>query len=69
MNKRYSGIAKAADQSNAWGQYNLGDMYRDGRGVAKDDEQAVFWYRKAAEQGNVSAQETLTSLSINWKDT
>ena len=31
-------------------------MYDKGRGVEQDDEQAVFWYRKAAEQGNARAQ-------------
>ena len=28
----------------------------DGRGVEQNDEQAVFWYRKAAEQGDATAQ-------------
>ena len=31
-------------------------MYDNGRGVEQDDEQAVFWYRKAAEQGDATAQ-------------
>ncbi|MCL2872326.1 MAG: sel1 repeat family protein [Betaproteobacteria bacterium] len=34
-------------------------MYQDGRGVAQDDAQAVVWYRKAAEQGNADAQNSL----------
>lgn len=34
-------------------------MYADGRGVRQDDAQAVQWYRKAAEQGNVNAQNNL----------
>ena len=46
------GYRKAADQGLADAQDNLGDMYADGRGVAKDDAQAVAWYRKAADQGN-----------------
>ena len=41
-------------------------MYADGRGLDQDDEQAVFWYRKAAEQGYVKAQEILTKRGINW---
>jgi len=32
-------------------KHNLGWMYQIGRGLEQDDEQAVFWYRKAAEQG------------------
>ncbi|MFA6163354.1 MAG: hypothetical protein WC685_08000 [Methylobacter sp.] len=35
---------------------DLGWMYFDGRGVEQSYEQAVFWYRKAAEQGNTNAQ-------------
>ena len=34
-------------------------MYADGRGVPQDDAEAVAWYRKAAEQGNASAQHNL----------
>ena len=34
----------------------LGVMYADGRGVAKEDVEAVKWYRKAAEQDYESAQ-------------
>ena len=33
-------------------QNNLGDCYRNGIGVEKDPEEAVKWYRKAAEQNN-----------------
>ena len=31
-------------------------MYSNGRGVLKDDAEAVRWYRLAAEQGNAIAQ-------------
>ena len=34
-------------------------MYYNGEGVAKDDAQAVGWYRKAAEQGHAAAQRSL----------
>jgi len=42
---------KAAEQGNAAAQNSLGTIYRDGEGVAPDDEEAVRWYRKAADQG------------------
>ena len=38
---------------------NLGWMYANGEGVEQDKEEAVKWYRKAAEQGNADAQNTL----------
>jgi TPR repeat protein len=34
-------------------------MYANGRGVAQDDQQAVAWYRKAAEQGLADARYSL----------
>ena len=42
---------KAVEQGDAIAQFNLGWMYRDGRGVDRDDYEAVYWYRKSAEQG------------------
>lgn len=35
---------------------NLGVMYLDGRGVPQDDAEAVRWWRKAADPGDVKAQ-------------
>jgi hypothetical protein len=37
-------------------------MYANGEGVAKNDEQAVKWYRKAAEQGDEDAKKLLEKL-------
>jgi uncharacterized protein len=43
-----------ADDSTA--QLNLGKAYEDGNGVPRSDNQALKWYRAAAEQGNATAQ-------------
>ena len=48
-----------AEQGNAVAQYNLGLMYKDGKGVPQDYKTAVKWYRLAAEQGNSLAQGNL----------
>ena len=40
-------------------QSHLGGSYEDGHGVPQDYEQAVYWWRKAAEQGYVNAQYSL----------
>jgi hypothetical protein len=48
-----------AEQGYAGAQYNLGDMYRNGTGVAQDGAEAVRWYRLAAEQGVAAAQSNL----------
>lgn len=37
-------------------------MYASGRGVPKDDVEAVKWYQKAAEQGNADGQYNLGSM-------
>ncbi len=44
-------IQKAAEQGYAIAQNNLGALYENGQGVAKDAGQAIAWYRKAADQG------------------
>jgi TPR repeat protein len=49
----------AADQGNANAQHNLGVMYGDGRGVDQNDGMAVYWYSKAAEQGDSEAKAAL----------
>jgi TPR repeat protein len=38
-------------------------MYEHGCGVARDDAQAVAWYRKAAEQGDADARAALERLT------
>jgi TPR repeat protein len=48
---------KAADQSDALAQYNLGMMYYTGRGVPQDYAEAVRWYCKAADHGFGYAQQ------------
>ncbi|KAF9111591.1 hypothetical protein BGX27_004681, partial [Mortierella sp. AM989] len=50
---------KAADQGNAIAQYNLGVMYRDGKGVSQDYFKAFELYQKAADQENAIAQSSL----------
>ncbi|MCQ2395146.1 MAG: hypothetical protein MJ249_12760 [Kiritimatiellae bacterium] len=47
---------KAAAAGDARAQCNLGMMYEYGRGVKKDEKQAVEWYRKAADAGDARAQ-------------
>jgi TPR repeat protein len=41
---------------------NLGWMYGSGRGVAKDEAQAVAWMRKAASRGNADAKKALDKM-------
>ena len=49
----------AADQGLASAQFNLGECYRNGKGVEQNKAEAVKWHRKAAKQGHASAQNML----------
>jgi TPR repeat protein len=52
-------LQQLAEQGNAPAQFHLAQMYRDGQGVMQNNDQALIWYRKAAEQGQVEAQNYL----------
>ncbi len=56
-----------AEQGNASAQFFLGVMYRDGRGVPKNDAEAVKWYRLAADQGLAVAQNHLGFRYFNGR--
>jgi len=43
-----------AEKGVARAQFRLGMMYDFGYGVQKDDQEAVKWYRLAAEQRSLS---------------
>ena len=60
--------AAPVDQGHANAQNNLlGVMYEEGIGVAQDYAEAVKWYRKAADQGDVGAQNHLGVMYDNGK--
>ncbi len=51
-----------AEQGYALAQGQLGVMYAEGWGAAKDERAAVRWYRLAAEQGLAEAQHNLGGM-------
>jgi len=48
-----------ADQGDAKAQNNLGNMYDNGQGVAKDDAEAYEWYLLAGAQGDEEAKKAI----------
>jgi TPR repeat protein len=63
--RKSADLRKYAEQGNAVDQYDLGTCYEYGYGgVAKNLEEAVKRYRKAAKQGNHDAQARLRELSL-----
>ena len=61
-------LLEKAISGDAESQYQLALCYRNGEGVEQSNEEAVKWYRKAAEHGNSDAQEALTELGYNKKE-
>ncbi len=53
---RAAALRGAAEKGDAQAQFNLGEMYRTGEGVAQDYKEAAAWFRKAADQGLAQAQ-------------
>ncbi len=45
----------------------LGDCYSLGEEIREDKQEAVKWYRLAAEQGNAAAQRMLGDCYFFWK--
>jgi TPR repeat protein len=48
-----------AQYANITSQFSLGLMFEQGRGVEKDEAEAVCWYRKAVGRGDTFAQRNL----------
>ena len=51
-----------ADAGDSQAQYNLGWMYKRGRGVPQSDETAILWFEMSAQSGHPGAQSTLGSI-------
>ncbi len=47
---------RLAERGHAGAQYHLGLMYSAGQGTARDDVKAMYWFAKAAEQGDPKAR-------------
>ena len=57
--KAFELYQKAANLGNDVAQYNLALVYENGDGIVQDIDQAIYWYRKSAEQGYQSARNKL----------
>ncbi|PVW14536.1 M48 family metalloprotease [Marixanthomonas spongiae] len=58
----YNMYITPANKGNAHAQERIGWLYYKGKGVKKDKDLAVSWWKKAAKQGNVEAINYLTRL-------
>ncbi|HMI18328.1 MAG TPA: SPOR domain-containing protein [Sphingomonas sp.] len=53
------GLQARAQAGDAEAEFQLGEAYRAGRGVAPDPESAIMWYRRATVAGHIRASEEL----------
>lgn len=67
MKKTFEQHQKEAEQGDAVAQYNLALSYYDGERVAKDEKQAIDWFKKAAEQGHDDASIQFRCLLLPWQ--
>jgi TPR repeat protein len=58
-------LRRLAEGGNAAVMFRLGRMYATGIGVARDEAEAVAWYRKGASGGNLNAK---TALAVALLD-
>jgi TPR repeat protein len=58
-------VSQGADQGDAYAQYNIGVLYRDGSGMAQNFTEAANWFRKAADRGNAHAKNCSSPSAIN----
>ena len=61
----FNAIKQAAENGDANEQKEFAKMCYSGRGITKDEAEAVKWFRKAAEQGVASAQFSLGIMYDN----
>jgi S1-C subfamily serine protease len=66
--KAFELFLAAAQKGNPFAQYNVANMYAQGRGIRCDRKQAKAWYLKAAEQDLAIAQYGLGMLNASDVD-
>ncbi|MGN0187296.1 MAG: tetratricopeptide repeat protein [Paludibacteraceae bacterium] len=62
--KAFELFKQAAEQEYAWGQYELANCYRYGRGCLQDKALALYWYEQAAIQGFETAVQALQEINM-----
>mgnify|MGYP003309158546 CR=1 FL=1 len=60
--KAYKLMHEAANANNSFAQYLMGYFYEDGVSVRKNRDQAIVWYKKAAENGSKHANARLRAM-------
>lgn len=56
------GLRDVADRGDVYSQFRLGQLYYEGTGVGRDDQEAAKWFLKAAGHDHAEAQYILASM-------
>lgn len=59
FDKAFASYKKGAERGDADSQQSLGFLYRFGKGVPKDRDKAIYWWKMAAKNGNAQAIHSL----------
>jgi len=62
-------LLKAAKGGRNDAMYAIGVAYREGRGLAKDENEAMTWLKKAADKGNQQAQREVKRILAESEET
>jgi uncharacterized protein len=57
-------LTPLANEGNPLAQYRLGTIYYHGNGVAEDEKQAIYWWKKAATSGHTESMYQLGSAFL-----
>src|SRR6056300_1423521 len=60
--KKFAHLISKAELGDVNAQIRLAIKYYFGQGIPKDNEQAVYWFTKAAKQGDTDAQYLLGTM-------
>jgi TPR repeat protein len=60
--KAFELFGKAAQQGDPSAQHNLGYFYDEGFGVEKNTQQALYWYKKAAKNGEICSCSNIAEI-------
>jgi len=60
----FPALLKLAEQGHAISAAQVASLYFEGRGVTRDVDKALTWWRSAAERGDIGAQYALGSLYL-----
>ena len=62
--ERRKKAAEQGDAADAADQFDLGRMYENGQGVEQNRAEAIVWYKKAANQGSINAENHLNHILL-----